>query len=104
MGVRITPVALDLVTAVEAQAGQRAAAETAAVVGVVEMVARAAEVPRVGELAAVAVAPGPRSPGEGRAGCARATRNMSVTTPSRSAGVVARGATTSPSAERRRTR
>ena len=66
--------------------------------------AQVAKVPRVGELAAAAVAPRPRSPGGGRAGCARATSITSETTPNRSARGVARGSTTSPSAERRRTR
>ena len=84
-GVRITPDAVDLVTAVESQAGHRAVAET---------VARTAEVLRVGELAAAAVAPRPRSPGGGRAGCARAASITSVTAPNRSARGVARGATT----------
>ena len=51
-GVRITPDAVDFLTAVESQADHRAAAETAA---------RAAEVPRVGELAAAVVVPQPRS-------------------------------------------
>ena len=55
-GVRITPDAMDLVTAVESQADHRAA---------VEMAARAAEVIRVGELATAAVAPRPQSPGGG---------------------------------------
>ena len=84
-GVRITPDAVDLVTAVEIQADHRAAAE---------MAARAAEVPRVGELAAAAVAPRPRSPGGGRAGCARAISITSVTAPNRSARGAAREAAT----------
>ena len=84
-GVRITPDAVDLVTAVESQADHRAAVKTAA---------RTAEVPRVGGLAAVAVAPRPRSPGGGRAGCARATSITSVTAPNRSARGLAREATT----------
>ena len=71
-GVETTQDAVDLVTAVESQADHRAAAETAA---------RAAEVPRVGELAAAAVAPRPRSPGGGRVGCARSTSITSVTAP-----------------------
>ena len=83
--VRITPDAVDLVTAVESHADHKAAVETAA---------RAAEVSRVGELAAAAVAPRPRSPGGGRAGCARATSITSMTPPNRSARGVARGATT----------
>ena len=76
---------MDLVTAVESQADHRTAAE---------MAARAAEVPRVGELAAAAVAPRPRSLGQGRAGCARATSITFLTAPNRSARSVARGATT----------
>ena len=76
---------MDVVTAIESQADHRAAAE---------MAARVAEAPRVGELAAAAVAPRPRSPGEGRAGCARATSITSVTAPNRSTRGVARGATT----------
>ena len=81
----ITPDAVDLVTAIESQVDHRAAAETAA---------RAAEVPQVGELAAAAVAPRPRSLGEGRAWCARATSITSVIAPNRSARGVARGSTT----------
>ena len=92
-GVRITPDAVDLVTA--SQADHRAAAETAA---------RAAKVPRMGELAAAVVALRPRSLREGRAGCARATSITSVTAPNRSARGVARRATTLPSADRWRTR
>ena len=65
---------------------------------------RAAKVPRVGELAAAVVVLRPRSLGEGRAGCARATSVTSVTAPNRSARVVARRATTLPSADRWRTR
>ena len=53
--------------------------ETAAVVGAAGTAARAAEVSRVGVLAAVAVAPRPQSPGGGRTGCARATSIASVT-------------------------
>ncbi|CAM9566006.1 unnamed protein product, partial [Ascophyllum nodosum] len=56
------------------QADHRAATETAA---------RAAEVPQVGGLAAAAKASRPRSLGEGRAGCARATSITSVTAPNR---------------------
>ena len=94
-GVRTISAAVDLVTAVENQADYRVAAEAAA---------RAAEVPRVEELAAAAVALRPRSPGGERAGCARATSITSVTAPKGSARGVARGATTSPSAERRKVR
>ena len=94
-GVRVKPDAVDLVTAIKSQAGHRAAAETTA---------RAAKVPRVGELAAAVVALRPRSLGEGRAGCARATSITSVIAPNRSARGVAREATTSPSADRWRTR
>ena len=65
---------MDLATAVESQVDHRSAVETGA---------RAAEVPRVGELAAAAVAPRPRSPRKGRAGCARATSITSVTAPNR---------------------
>ena len=103
-GVRITPAAVDLVAAVESQVDYRAAVETAAAVGPAETAARVAEVSRVGELAAAAVAPRPRSPGKGRAGCARATCITSVTASNRSARSVARGATTQPSAERWRRR
>ena len=74
-GVKVTPDAVDLVTAVESQANHKAATEAAAL---------AAEVSRVGELAVAAVAPRPRSPGGGRAGCARATIITSVTAPNRS--------------------
>ena len=63
-------------------------------VGAGKTVARAAEISRVGELAAVAVAPRPQSTGGGRAGFARATSITSVTAPNRSARGVARGATT----------
>ena len=76
---------VDLVTAVESQADNGAA---------VEMAARVAEVSGVGELAAAGVAPRPRSPGEGRAGCARTTSITFVTAPNRFARGVARGATT----------
>ena len=93
-GVRITPDAVDLVTAVENQAYHRTAVETAAAVGAAEAATRAAEVSRVGELVAAAVAPRPRSPGEVCAGCARATSITSVTAPNRSSRDVARGATT----------
>ena len=58
-GVRTNPAAVDLVTAVESQADYRSAVEMAAAVGA----AGTAEVPRVGELAAAAIAPRPRSPG-----------------------------------------
>ena len=85
---------MDLVTAVENQTDHRVAVETAAAVGAAETAARAAEVSRAGELIAAAVAPRPRSPGEGRAGCARATSITSMTAPNRSARGVARGATT----------
>ena len=55
---------MGLVTAaVEIQADHRAAVKMAAAVGAAETAARAAEVSRVGELAAAAVAPRPRSPG-----------------------------------------
>ena len=74
---------MDLVTAVESQADNGAA---------VEMAARVAEVSGVGELAAAGVAP--RSPGGGRAGCARTTSIIFVTAPNRFARGVARGATT----------
>ena len=84
-GVRITPDAMDLVTAVESQADHRAA---------VEMAARAAEVPRVGELATAAVAPRPQSPGGGRVGCARTTSITSVLAPNRFTRSVAKGDTT----------
>ena len=68
--------------------------ETAAAVGAAETAARVAEVSRMGELVAAAVAPRPRSPGGGLAGCARATSITSVTAPKRSARGVARGTTT----------
>ena len=84
-GVKITTDAVDLVTAVESQADNGAA---------VEMAARVAEVSGVGELAAAGVAPRPRSPGGGRAGCARTTSITFVTAPNRFARGVARGATT----------
>ena len=84
-GIRITPDAMDLVTAVDSQADHRAA---------VEMSARAAEVPRVGELATAAVAPRPQSPGGGRAGCARTTSITSVTAPNRFTRGMAKGDTT----------
>ena len=93
-GVRITPAAVDLVAAVESQADHRAAVETAAAVRAPETAARAAAVSRVRELAAAAVAPRPRIPGEGRAGCARATSITSVTAPNRSTRDVVRGTTT----------
>ena len=80
--VQITPDAVDLVTAVESHADHRAAKEIAV---------RAAEVPQVGELAAAVVAPRPRSPEGGRAGCARATSITSVTAPNRSARGVGEG-------------
>ena len=86
---------MDLVTAIESQADHRAAAKTTA---------RAAKVPREGELAAAVVALRPRNLGEGRAGCAKATSITSVTAPNRSARGVARRATTLPSADRWRTR
>ena len=86
-GARITPAAVDLVTAVESQADHRAAVETAVAVGAAETAARAAEVSRVGELAAAVVEPRPRSPGGGCAGCARATSITPVTAPNRSARV-----------------
>ena len=103
-GVRIAPDVVDLATGVESQTAHRAVVEMAAAVGAAETTARAAVVSWVGELVAAAVAPRPRSPGEGRAGCARATSITSVTAPNRSARGVARGATTYPSAERWRTR
>ena len=81
MGVRITPAAVDLATAVESQAGHKAAVETAAAVGAAETAARVAEVSRVGELEAAAVAARPRSLGGGHAGCARATSVTSVASP-----------------------
>ena len=71
----------------ESEADYRAAVEMAAAVGTAKMTARTAEVSRVGELAAAAVAPRPRSPGGGCPGCARATSITSVTTPNRSARV-----------------
>ena len=71
----------------ESQADYRAAVEMAAAVGTAKMTARTADVSRVGELAAAAVAPRPRSPGGGCPGCARATSITSVTTPNRSARV-----------------
>ena len=82
-GGKNTPDAVDLATAVESQVDHRSAVETAA---------RAAEVPRVEELAAAAVAPRPRSPRRGRPGCARATSITFVTAPNRSTRSVARGA------------
>ena len=59
-----------------------------------ETAAQAAEVSRVEKLSAAVVAPLARSPGEGRAGCSRATSITSVTTSSRSGRGVARGVTT----------
>ena len=85
---------MDLATAVESQADRREAVKTAAVVGAADTAARAAEVSRVDELVAAAVAPRPRSPGKGRAECARATSMTPVTAPNRSARYVASGATT----------
>ena len=86
---------MDTVKAIESQADHRAAAETGA---------RAAKVPRAGELAAAVVPLRPRSLGEGRAGYARAASITSVTAPNRSARGVVRRATTLPSADRWRTR
>ena len=83
--VRITPAALDLVMAVKSQADRRTAVETAA---------RAAELPRVRELATAAVAPRPRSPEGERAWCARAISITSVTAPNRSGRGAVREATT----------
>ena len=57
--------AVDLVTTVESQEDHRAVVDMAVVVGVAKTAARAAEVSGVGELAAAAVAPRPRSPGKG---------------------------------------
>ena len=66
----------------ESQVDHRAAAIMAVATGAVAAVAsRVAEFPLVGELAAAAVAPRPRSPERGRAGCARATGIRSETAP-----------------------
>ena len=85
MRVRITPAALDLVMAVKSQADHRTAVKKAA---------RAAELSRVRELAAAAVAQRPRSPEGGRAWCARAISITSVTALNRSGRGVVREATT----------
>ena len=66
MGVRITPAAVDLVTAVESREDYRAAAETVAVAGAAFAAPRVVEVPRLGELAVAALALRPRSLGERR--------------------------------------
>ena len=87
VGVITTPVAVDLVTAVENQAYCRAVVETAAAVGAAKTATQAAEDSLMTELAATAVEPRPRSPLGGRAGCARSNSIMSVTAPNRSAWV-----------------
>ena len=65
-GVKLTTDAVDLVTVVESQAGQRAAVETAEMVGAAETAARAAEVSRgggasIGSSSAATAKPGGRT-------------------------------------------